>query len=647
MDFNQEPGFAGRNMAGGPPVEEQAKPIGKEQLKKFTKILSEYKAGKARTEGRIIAAENWWKLRNTAEEQKKTEIGADGGFTSVSAWLHNVVTSKHADAMESYPEPNILPREQGDKQEARMLSAIIPYVLEQNGFEGTYDKAMWSKMKFGTGAYKVVWDKNMHNGLGDIRVDKVNLLNVFWEPGVEDIQKSRYLFQTELVDKELLRQKYPELQNRLRGHGMITARFLYDDTVSTADKATVIEVYYRTYNQGRTVLHYCKYVEDYVIYATENETAGVSDEFGNQISAPMAQTGLYDHGEYPYVFDPLFPIEGSPCGYGYIDLGLNPQTAIDLMNTAFVKNGMVGAIPRFLSNNDEASINEAELLDTKNPIVHFKGSIDEVSLRVLPHNSLDGNYLNLLDRFIQEMRETTGNTETATGNAPSGVTAASAIAALQEASGKGSRDASQAAYRAYQKIVKLCIELIRQFYTLPRKFRIVGENGAQEFVEYSNAGLMQQQLSVTGEVGYRKPEFDIKVYAQKRSVYTKVSNNEMALQFFQLGFFNPQLADQAMLCLEIMDFDGKEDILQKVAKNARLFQMCVFYIQQAFILAQATGNVMLAQQAAQDMQTLGIAAGSIVGGAPAQFQGGDDPAESSVTRNSRERAANAAAPREG
>ena len=355
------------------PQQLEMKPIGKEQLKKFTKILREYKAGKARTEARIIAAEQWWKLRNTAEEQKKTEIGADGGFTSVSAWLHNVVTSKHADAIEQYPEPNILPREEGDKAEAQLLTAIVPCVLEQNDFQGTYDKAMWAKTKYGCGTYKVVWDKNLINGLGDIRVDKVNLLNIYWEPGVEDIQKSRYFFQTELVDKDVLRKKYPELEGSLKGQGILSARFLYDDTVNTADKATVIEVYYKVWENGRKVLHYCKYVEDFVIYATENETQPITDDMGQPIAAPMAQTGLYDHGDYPYVFDPLFPIEGSPCGYGYIDLGLNPQTAIDLMNTAFVKNAVVGSIPRFISNNDTASLNEKEFLDTKKPHCAYQG----------------------------------------------------------------------------------------------------------------------------------------------------------------------------------------------------------------------------------------------------------------------------------
>ena len=47
-------------------------PIGPEQLKEFTQILQKYKAGKTRTEQRIVASENWWKLRNTIEEEKTT-----------------------------------------------------------------------------------------------------------------------------------------------------------------------------------------------------------------------------------------------------------------------------------------------------------------------------------------------------------------------------------------------------------------------------------------------------------------------------------------------------------------------------------------------------------------------------------------------
>ena len=626
-------------------------PVGEAQLKKFTQVLEKYKAGKSQTESRILESENWWKLRNTIEEQKVTNIGTDGGFTSVSGWLHNVLVSKHADAMEAYPEPNILPREQDDEEEAQRLSSIVPCILEQNQFEATYSDVMWQKLKTGTGVYKVVWDKGKLNGLGDISVERVNLLNIYWEPGVTDIQRSRYFFHTELCDKDVLEQRYPQLEGKLKGKSFMSTKFLYDDHVDTENKYTVIEVYYHKFVNGKKTLQYCKYVGVQVLYATENETQPIMDEVTGQQKPPMAITGLYDHGKYPYVFDALYPIEGSPCGYGYIDICRNPQTVIDLLNTSFVKNAMVGAVPRYFRRQD-GGVNAEQFLDLSNPLVDVTGNIDESALRRIEHNPLDANYIAVLDRTIQELRETSGNTETSTGNISSGVTAASAIAALQEASGKGSKDCTLTSYRAYTLIVEMTIENIRQFYDMPRQFRIIGEYGMQKFVSYENSALVKQhQGNVFGQdMGFRLPVFDIKVSAQKKNVYTKVSQNELALQFFQHGFFNPQMTDQTLMCLEMMDFDGKNSIMQKVAKNGTMYQKLLQYMQLALTLAQVADPA-AAEMIAQDiMQTMGGAA-PMGGGKPQMFQSdhvaGLGKKEPGIVANARSRSNEAAQPDAG
>ena len=629
MDIEQKPAIGQMPQQAQAPVQAA---IGSEQIKKFTQVLQEYKSGKTHTERRIIESENWWKLRNSMEEQRDTEIGKDYGYKSTSGWLHNVLVSKHADAMDSFPEPNILPREDGDKGEARMLSAIIPCVLEQNHFEDTYSNVMWQKIKTGTGAYKVIWDKAKLNGLGDIAVERVNLLNIYWEPGITDIQKSRYIFHTALCDKEILEQKYPELQGKLKGKDFVSNKFLYDDNVNDENKATVIEVYYHTYNQGRKTLQYCKYVGDQVIYATENDTQPTTQQQVDPMTGQpvmvegpsAAERGLYDHGMYPYVFDALFPIEGSPCGYGYVDLCRSPQTTIDLLNTSFVKNAMAGATPRYFSRGD-GSVNENEFLDLSKPIVHAASNVDEAALRLIQHNSLDGNYINVLDRTIQELRETSGNTETSTGNISSGVTAASAIAALQEASGKGSKDSTRTAYRAYSQIVELCIELIRQFYDMPRKFRILGQYGAEQYISYTNQGIQpQHQGNDFGQdMGYRLPVFDITVSAQKKNVYTKVTQNELALQFFQMGFFNPQMTDQTLMCLDMMEFDGKDGIMQKVAQNGTIYEKLIQYMQLALAFAQQYDPAS-AEVIAQDVLMMTGGAGAPIGGASGRLPQSDN-----------------------
>ena len=622
--------------------------IGPEQLQQFTKILEEYKSGKSQTEQRILASENWWKLRNSIEEQKDSKAAAEKeGFKSVSGWLHNVIVSKHADAMKAFPEPNILPREEGDKGEAKMLSAIIPCILEQNHFEATYSDAMWQKLKTGTGCYKVVWDKSKLNGLGDIHVEKVNLLNVYWEPGVTDIQRSRYFFHTELWDKDVLEERYPQLKGKLKGQSFFSTKFLYDDSVKTENKHTVIEVYYHKYIQGKNTLQYCRYVGDQVIFATENDTQPIIDQMTGQVQPPMAITGLYNHGKYPYFFDALYPIEGSPCGYGYVDLCRNPQKEIDLLKTAMVKNAMVGAVPRYFSRID-GNINEEEFLDTSKPIVHVSGNVDEATLRRIEHNTLDGMYVNLMDRSVDELRETSGNTEAATGSTPGSVTAASGIAALQEAAGKTSSDSTQASYRVYMQIVDMCIELIRQFYDMPRKFRILGQYGIEQYVTYTNEGIQPQSQGTPfgQDMGFRLPVFDIKVSAQKKNVYTKVAQNELALQFFQLGFFNPQTVDQSLMCLEMMDFDSKDIIMQKIAQMGTMHQKLIQYMQIALQLAQSV-NPMMAEAIANDIIVTNggqVPAQSGMGINMAALGNGAQKKEHAVVANARQQSNDAAMP---
>lgn len=601
-----------------------AQPIGQEQLRQANLTLQKYKEGKANLEQRVIDNEEWYRLRHweCLRGKKKQQV------EPVSAWLLNAIANKHADAMDNYPAPNILPREKADVEEARRLSDIVPVVLEQTGYEGTYSEAWWDKLIGGTAIYGVFWDSGKLNGLGDIAVEPVDVLNLFWEPGITDIQDSANVFHLSLADNKALESSYPQLSGNLGGSTLDISKYVYDDTVDTSGKSVVVDWYYKKQVGQTTVLHYCKYVNDTVLYATENDET-------------MAKRGWYDHGKYPFVFDPLFRIKGTPCGFGYIDIGKGAQEYIDRGDQAVMQNMLSNAKPRYFIRSD-GSVNEAEYGDMTKDFVHTDGNLGQDSILPIAGKGLSSIYLNVLDRKVEELKETTGNRDVSTGGSASGVTAASAIAAMQEAGSKLSRDSNKAAYRAFREIVLLVVELIRQFYDLPRQFRIIGANGEQSFIYYTNAGLLPQaQGNDFGvDMGYRVPLFDIEIAAEKASPYSKLSQNELALQFFGAGFFNPQLTDQALACLEMMDFDGKDRMMQRIAQNGTLYQQLMQARQQAVAMAQAV-----------DMQMGTNYAGQILSGAQGPAQPGrvqkpeTTGGESSVTRNAREEAASRAEPR--
>ena len=431
----------------------EAMPVGAAEVAAATQTLQRYKAGKAALDRRLVDNELWFRMGHWKNYQNPM---MPGKAQPSSGWLFNSIANKHADAMDNYPEPNVLPRAADDEATARALSSVLPVVLEQADYEQVYSDCWWRKLKQGTGVTGVFWDPAARGGVGDIAVRAMNLLMLYWEPGVADIQDSPDFFSLSLEDTAQLTARYPQLA----GH-----------------------------------------------------TAGV---------------------------------------------------------------------------------NEEELADLSRDIVHVVGRLNDDSFRPLQTAGLQGSSLSYRQSRIEELKEISGNRDMTQGGTTGGVTAASAIAALQEAGSKLSRDMLKSAYRAFSRQCYLMIELMRQFYDEQRIFRIVGPSGENQFLPFSAAALRPQPVREVGgvELGSREPIFDIVVSAAKKSTFSRLSQNETAKECYQLGFFDPANADAALAALEMMDFEGIEKVRQRVRQNGTLAQKLA-QLQQAVPPQTGTGGAVL------------------------------------------------------
>ena len=563
------------------PPEAIAKPtkkIGKNEIGKATETLQTYKSGKTSLENRILEEDKFWRLRHWEDQ------GESGNMPSSSAYLWNSVVNKHADMMDNYPEAAMLPREQSDERSAEILSKVIPVVLSRNRFEKTYSDAAWYKVKHGTSVTGVFWNPQKDNGLGDIDIKQLDILNVFWEPGITDIQDSKNLFIVELADNETLEQMYPECHDHLGQSGITVAEYVKDDTVDTSDKSLVIDWYYKKrLPTGQIQLHYAKYVNDVLLYSSENE------------GQPF-----YEHGMYPVVLDVMYPEAGTCYGYGTIAVAKYPQMFIDAMDDKILKYAKRVTNPRYWMKTS-AGVNEEEFLDETKPIVHCTTDINEEKLKQMEVDRLDSMVYNVRQMKVDELKETSNNRDVNSGSTSSGVTSGAAIAVLQEAGNKTVRDIIQTSYRNYEQVVILTLEVLRQFYDETRTFRIVSENST-EYVEFNNSAIKEQpMMSSTGkpivdEMGeqlYRKPIFDIEVKAQKRNPYSRLSQNETAANLYSMGIFNPENAQMALAMLELMDFEGKEKVVRYVSEGATLHNVIQ---QQMQTIAQLQQMLGMAQQ---------------------------------------------------
>lgn len=566
---------------------EQTPTITDRDVERGIDLLTKYKDGKGNLENRIVNDELWWELRHWEGigQSKAKRVDKSGKeVTSTppepkpsSAWLFNTIQNKHADAMDNYPEPVVLPRERSDEQSAKTLSQILPVVQEYNHFEKVYSDNWWEKLKHGTAVYGIFWDPQKDNGLGDIEIRDIDLLKLFWEPGITDIQKSRNLFIVDLVDNDLLDSEYPQLKGKQKGKVVDVKEYIYDDNVDTSDKSVVVDWYYKVKTpDGRTALHYIKFVGSTLLYASENDPE-------------YRERGFYDHGMYPVVLDVMYPEKGTPIGFGYVAICKDPQLYIDKLSANILENAMMATKKRFFVS-DTTAINEQEFLDWNRPLVHVNGPLDDGRIQEIVTQPLSDIYVTVAQMKIEEMKDTAANRDVNSGGTTN-VTAAAAIAALQEAGNKASRDMIAASYRAYTQINTLCVELMRQFYDLSRSFRITGEGSEYQFIDFDNTGLQDQVtgLDTMGNPMYRRPVFDLKIKAQKKNPFSRMEQNERAKELYAMGFFAPENAQASLIALDMMDFEGIQTVKEKVMQGQTLLNMVMQMSQQ---LSAITGVLM-------------------------------------------------------
>lgn len=547
--------------------------VDEEKIREAYERLKKYQDGKRHIDKKATENHEWWKgnhwdYNDMTKRQRNTKKPS-------SSWEFNSIINKVADMEDNIPKPNILPREADDVQDAEQLSDIIPIILERNRFDVKYKDASIDYINDGNAIWGCFWDNTKNDGMGDITIELVDIHNIFWKPGINYIQDSPEVFCVAPIDEKELLALYPEMEGHT-GKDFTKTEYVHEDKVDTEDLCYVVDWYYKqtvreevpmgmngeTVPRIKTILHYCKFCNDVVLYSSENEGE---------------DRGFYWHGKFPFVFQRNFPVKDTPCGFGYGDIMRDPQMYIDKLDQVILDNAFKTGSTRFWVRED-AGFDAEEFADWDNPFVHFTGTTLEDAVKEIEVKPIPNFVVTHLVNKIDELKETSGNRDFSQGSAAQGVTAASAIAALQEAGSKLARLLNKGAYAAFQELCYLILENIRQFYVEPRSFRVDDGRGGYTFIEYSNLNITDDEALLLGIMPVdsyeqrRRPVFDIQIVPEKSSPFSRAAQNETAKELFGMGVFNPQMAEPALVMLDMMDFEQKDDIKQKIEQNSMMMQ---------------------------------------------------------------------------
>lgn len=507
--------------------------VSKKLIENAIDSLREYKADKEPLVSRIRDNERFYRA-----SYSRTCDALNSHMVCDTPFIFSSIENARADAVDNFPSVNILAREPQGSHAAELLSKIVPAQLEISGFKRTFKDNVREKLKYGTAIYGVFYNDNT----GDIDIKGVNILDVYVDMHISDIQESKFLFISAAVENSLLAKNYPDFAELFSGDAEVES---ISDGYRLRDRTTVVDCYYKT-TDGH--VHMMKLCKDRVIAATE-------DMHGYE-------NGLYTHGMYPVVFDTLYPSEGCPFGFGMLDIAKTVQTEINKLDAAITENIMCSSKPRYLAKRSGA-IDERELCDMSRHIVHYEGDPDSVK----PIDTSDINEFFLTHREYKkdELKEILGNRDFQQGSTYGGVTAASAIETLRQTGEKRSRAMINDTYDSYRNIIYMMLELMRQFFEGERYFRIRDELGQEMFAEFNNS-LMFTKMWEDRNIMHRPLAFDIDVVAQKESPYARESANNTLMSFWQGGMFEPGNTQAAIIALKNMNFDGKEKLIADLSR---------------------------------------------------------------------------------
>lgn len=474
------------------------------------------------------ANENFWQAQHW-RGAKKDEPNEPQPVTPV---IFSTLENMLADIMDNYPSPVVLGEEQGDEVIAGKLGSYLSYVLKRRSYKRVYRDKCREMLKKGMSIQEVYWDNSLYGGLGDVNIKNVDIDNFLWDDSAVDLQLGRACFKYYFYPKQWFEDRYkeavphfkPETYTREGAGGFDNEEYM------------LIEYWYKTYDKelGRECVHMARMAGHTLLEATQKQFP----------------SGIYGHGKYPFIVERLYPIGGKITGLSIIDIFKNLQIYADRLDQIIVKNALMSGKMKMLVNRN-ADIDENALCDWDTEVVRAD-RIDDSSVRWFQPNPINPAVMVHYNNKLNAIKEESGQNLFNRGESGSGITAASAIMALQEAGSKRSRLIVDDLYDGFEELVRMVIDVICENYTESRMFRIDGED------DYLSGNMLRKNQ---GEGGYRIIDFDVSVHVEKQTPYRTLYQNELALELLRNGILAPVEA------LDMMEFDGKKKAIECVKRR--------------------------------------------------------------------------------
>jgi len=526
-----------------------------------------------------------------------------------STVLFSSTESLVADFNDAFPEPTIIPQEKNDSVFAEELKSIVRHILDRRDYEQTYIAKNRRLCIDGTAVQEVFWDSDLYNGLGDVNIRKIDVINFYWDTHTDDIQDGRSCIKIAFHTKDWFNKQFGN------GDGKDVFQNMHPsgkDPVAEVIHEYVKQIGLQNYDPARDIM-----LMEY--WFKDGDAVRCLKIAGGCMLYDSRKEGLdsvYDDGLYPFVFEPMYQIEGHAHGYGIIDMFKRRAITLDRLNQYILKFAEHASKSRMFYDKGMKIDWDAYHDETKE-LIAAEG-LQAKMLEPVPNPQLPQWVRDWYMIQTDELKTEIGQNEFSRGEAGKGITAATAISQLQEAGSKRSRLMTTQLYSGFKRLVNMVISRMVQFYTEDRTFYILGLNPKEITI---NSAMFSENGEITVEI--TKPDgvvervkekrkrpfaWDVNVEAQRKPPHMRQQKNDLAIQLMQMsqGQFTAEAA------IAMMDFEGKDEVLAAMrkenAKDQLIAEMQAQLEQMAQLLEATQAGVGVQQAADAELGALGQSA---------------------------------------
>ena len=458
-----------------------------------------------------------------------------------------------ADQMDNMPEALMLPETKELETVAEDLTDIVRFIMARNNYESLHRRRVEDCFCTGTAVTQVAWDGDMDGGDGNVAIFRWPIESFLWDPASENLQDGRAVFKVSWHPKSWYEQHYPDKAEDIGSdEGTFSRLGVADaqDVNRPADeqKTLLIEYWYRLYDAKKR-----KYTINVAYLA-----GGVLLE---------KEEDVYKHGMYPFILDVYTPIEGLPVGDGLIQECVPMMRYVNRYASYIDMNLRMASKGRLLVDRN-AGLDKEALLDWETDVVEGD-RIDASALQWMQTQPFTGAVTQQMLQLQTDIKQDSGQNQFTRGETAGGVTAASAISALQEAGGKITRLRTNVLNQGFKGIVEQVMWLISQFYDKNRVLYVTGRN---EGIAVQREVVADPSRLFGGKGKHLPPPpYTVQVQVQRRNPLRQQAQNELFMQAYSMSAQAGQFFPLSVL-FELLHVDGKERILPVLKQNENYMQ---------------------------------------------------------------------------